>query len=344
MNIVALIPAYNPADELVPYVRELLASGIARVVVVNDGSLAEYRSVFAQIKNLEGLYLLEHAVNLGKGAALKTGLNYIACEFPEAVGVITIDADGQHLLKDALAVGQTLIHSPNRLVVGSRTFGGDVPFRSKFGNIFTRYSFRLLSGIKMSDTQSGLRAIPTALIPSLLKIASNGYEFELDMLVTAHRHGWTVLECPITTVYIDNNKSSHFRPLRDSLRIYFVLFRFSIIALLSAALDYGIFISIYYLLLKNVMVCLVAGRLVSTAFNYFNVKRYAFHSKGDHKKTLPKYIILAVTSTLLAYTMIIGLITLFNMHVVIAKLISEMVMFVLNFLVQRDFIFRRPKR
>ncbi|MDO8954834.1 MAG: bifunctional glycosyltransferase family 2/GtrA family protein [Gammaproteobacteria bacterium] len=344
MNIIALIPAYNPADDLVPYVRELLASDISQVIVVNDGSLAEYRAVFAQLKTLSGLIVLEHAVNLGKGAALKTGLNYAACNFPQAVGVLTIDADGQHLLNDALTLANALINSPDHLIMGSRHFGKDVPFRSKFGNIFTRYTFRALTGIKLSDTQSGLRAIPMDLIPCLLKIAANGYEFELDMLVTAHRHGWGILEAPIVTVYIDNNKSSHFRPLRDSLRIYFVLFRFSIIALLSAILDYGIFISIYYFVIGNVMLCLVAGRLVSTVFNYLNVKKYAFHSKGDHKRTLPKYVALAITSTVLAYVMIVGLISLFTINIVIAKLISEMFMFVLNFLVQRDFIFKRTQR
>ncbi|MDF2690691.1 MAG: glycosyl transferase, family 2 [Gammaproteobacteria bacterium] len=343
MNIVALIPAFNPSDELVPYVREL-SSQISQMVIVNDGSYAEYRAVFAQLKDIPGVILLEHAVNLGKGAALKNGLNYIACHFPTAAGIVTIDADGQHLIDDALAVSKALLHSPDHLIVGARNFGSNVPFRSKFGNIFTRYSFRALTGIKMNDTQSGLRAIPMDLVPSLLKIVANGYEFELDMLVTAHRQGWGILECPIVTVYINNNKSSHFRPVRDSFRIYFVLFRFSIIAILSAILDYTVFISMYYLVVKSVMGCLITSRLISTAFNYFNVKRYAFHSKGSHSKTLPKYVLLAVSSTVLAYTMIIGLITLFNMHVVLAKLISEMIMFLLNFFVQRDFIFRRTQR
>jgi putative flippase GtrA len=344
VNIAALIPAYNPSDNLLAYVKELLAANITQVVIVNDGSLAQYHSDFTMLKALPGVKVLEHAINLGKGAALKTGLNYISCHYPELVGVITIDADGQHLLEDALAVGRALIQAPNNLIVGARQFGSNVPFRSKFGNLFTRYTFKILTGIKLSDTQSGLRGIPMALIPSLLKINVNGYEFELDMLVTSHRQGWLILEKPITTVYIDNNKSSNFRPVRDSLRIYFVLFRFSIVALLSALLDYGIFISLYYLFIHNVMICLITGRLVSTAFNYHNVKNYAFNAKDDHSKTLPKYIALAITSTLMAYIMIIGLITLFNMHVVAAKLISEFIMFVLNFLVQRDFIFRRTAR
>lgn len=344
VNVIALIPAYNPPDNLLSFVQELTGIGMRHIVVVNDGSHAQYQPVFSELQKINEVLLLEHAVNLGKGAALKTGLNYIACHFPQSAGVTTIDADGQHLINDVEAVAKSLVSSSSNLIVGSRQFGENTPFRSKFGNIFTRYSFRALTGIKMSDTQSGLRGIPMGLLPALLKITANGYEFELDMLVTAHRQGWEVLEVPITTVYIDHNKSSHFRPLRDSLRIYFVLFRFSIIALLSAALDYGIFITLYYLIISNVMVCLIGGRLISTAFNYLNVKNYAFHSKGNHKKTLPKYIILAVTSTLFAYVMIIGLIAMFNMHVVLAKLISEMMMFVLNFLVQRDFIFRRTQR
>jgi putative flippase GtrA len=158
--------------------------------------------------------------------------------------------------------------------------------------------------------------------------------------VLAHRNGLKIIEQPIETIYIDGNKSSHFRPLQDSLRIYFVLFRFTLIAILSAAIDYAIFIALYYLVWNNIITCLVAGRLVSTVFNYVNVKRYAFHFKGTHSHSLPQYVMLACISLILSYAMISGLLSLFNMQVITAKLLSEFLMFIVNFLVQRDFIFR----
>lgn len=343
MNAIALIPAYDPEASLVEYVQALLATKFDLVVVVNDGSDSKHDPVFIQLQGFANVVLLEHAINLGKGAALKTGLNYIACNFPDSVGVVTIDADGQHLLKDAAAIGDTLNANSEKLILGTRSFDKEVPLRSKIGNLLTRYVFKLVVGTGIQDTQSGLRGIPMSLIRSLLLITSNGYEFELDMLILAHRYGYGIIQHPISTVYLNGNRSSHFQPLWDSLRVYFVLFRFTIIALLSALIDYAIFVGLYYFVFKDVMLCMIGGRMVSGIFNYLNVKRYAFHFKGHHQKALPKYVALVLISLLLAYAMVTGLMTEFGLHAITAKLIAELIMFVVNFLVQRDLIFRKQK-
>src|SRR5690606_33516392 len=140
--------------------------------------------------------------------------------------VVTVDADGQHLVRDVVRVALGHTRDRRSLLVGSRRFSKDVPLRSRFGNIVTRHVFRWLVGIRLSDTQSGLRAIPSAALPWLLRIESTRYEFELDMLVEAHERGIPLRELPIRTVYEAGNSSSHFRPLVDSLRIYFVFLRY----------------------------------------------------------------------------------------------------------------------
>ena len=343
--LIALIPAYNPIETLPEYVQNLSAKKLfSRIIVVNDGSRAQFNEIFAALKNLPDVVLLKHAINRGKGAALKTGLNYIACELPDIRGVVTIDADGQHLIEDACKVGKALQNSPHDLVVGTRAFDkAKVPFRSRFGNVFTRYTFRWVLGIKLSDTQSGLRGIPQALITSLLTLDANAYEFELDMLIQANRQGFKIIEEPINTVYIDGNVRSSFRPFWDSLRIYFVLLRFTIIALLSAILDYGIFMLVYFFVIHDVVLSLTCSRIVSVSFNYLNVRRYAFRSHAHYLSTLPKYLLLAIISGILAYTLITGFMDLLGWHVMVAKLMAELIMFVVNFLVQRDFIFRRPR-
>jgi len=341
--LIALIPAYNPLKSLPAYVVELQQKRVfSKVVIVDDGSRAEDAAIFSKVEKISNVILLKHAVNQGKGAALKTGLNYISCELPEVSGVVTIDADGQHSIDDACAVAVALIKSPNHLVIGGRKFSKNTPLRSALGNFLTRHCFHLVTGLKLFDTQSGLRGIPVSMIPDLLTLEAGGYEFELDMLMHTAQWGFSILEVPIQTIYLEHNQHSSFRPLWDSLRIYFTLFRFSIIAALSACVDYGLFILVYYFIHPSVCLALVAGRIVSTTFNYLNVRRYAFRAKKlSHWKTLPQYLALACFSGVMAWLLITGLMIKLHWHVIAAKVVAEIIMFLVNFLVQRDFIFKR---
>ncbi len=341
--LIALIPAYNPLSSLTEYIEELLRSKrFQQVIVVNDGSDTEHAPLFERLRTQAQVILLEHAINQGKGAALKTGLNEIALRFPEAIGAVTIDADGQHSIADAVKVAEALFQHPQHLIIGGRQFDQNTPARSAVGNFFTRHFFKLITGIRIYDTQSGLRGIPMALIRPLLNLESNGYEFELDMLMQSQRLGFHLLEIPITTIYLNHNQLSSFRPIRDSLRIYFVLFRFAIIAILSALLDYGIFILIYYLFFHSVFAALVCSRICSISFNYLNVRKFAFKALGlQHTRTLPKYLLLACFSGLMAYCLIIGLMSFLNWQVIPAKITAEIIMFVLNFFIQRDLIFKK---
>ena len=341
--LIALIPAYNPIETLPDYISELMSTAVfSHVFVINDGSDHTHQQIFQQLSQKNQLTVLTHAINQGKGAALKTGLNKIALKFPEAIGVVTIDADGQHSVTDAHKIAAALLENPHNLIIGRRKFDHDTPARSAVGNFLTRHLFRLITGVKIFDTQSGLRGIPYAMLKSLLNIESNGYEFELDMLMQSNHLGFNIKEIPIETIYLEKNQHSSFRPILDSLKIYFVLFRFSLIAILSALLDYGVFIIAYYLIFHNVFLALVSGRFFSIIFNYLNVRKFAFKAGGTrHTRTLPKYLILACASGLIAYCLIIGLISLFHWHVIAAKIIAEIIMFVVNFFIQRDFIFKK---
>lgn len=343
MAIIALIPAYNPDQLLVSLVSQLSQKGVFdQIVVVNDGSCTDdAQVVFENISRLEQVKLLQHSVNLGKGAALKTGLDYIKYHFADRlVGAVTLDADGQHSVSDVVMLAKQLCQKPEHLMIGVRRFDKKVPLRSRLGNSITKYCFRFITGNALSDTQSGLRAIPVKLFKRLLKLKSNGYEFELDMLMVAHQIGVPITEYDIETIYLDDNRRSHFRPLRDSMRIYFVLLRFSLIALFSAFLDYLIFV-VVYLLLKDILYAMIAARVVSICFNYLVVKRFAFHSEQSHFRTLPKYLLLALVSGGCAYFIIQGLVSDLHLNVVLSKVIAESVIFLVNFIVQRDFIFKR---
>ena len=225
---VVLVPAYKPGLELISLCDELCTSPeFGGVVVVDDGSGEQYAPIFSELRTITGVSVLEHVTNLGKGAALKTGLNYIACKFRHSVGVITADADGQHAPEDILNIGEALSKSPSKLILGGRLFHGDVPMRSRLGNGVTKLVMRALIGCRLSDTQTGLRGIPMQFVPELLRSTATKYDFELDMLLKwQQKGGREFLEIPIRTIYIDGNHASHFNPFTDSVRVYLVFLRF----------------------------------------------------------------------------------------------------------------------
>ena len=336
---VVLIPAYKPSPVLPDLVRQVLAEGtVLAVMVVNDGSGAAFAPLFAEIAEIPGACVLHHAVNLGKGAALKTGLNYFACNFPESVAAVTADADGQHTVPDILAVARAASENPLALVLGARQFDGAVPLRSKFGNKLTRYIMRAVTGQRITDTQTGLRGIPMDFVAAMLRSSSSGYDFELDMLVKCKYADRDIAEVPIATVYIDENKSSHFNPLLDSMRIYFVLVRFAATSLITAVIDNLVFIWMTSLSSK-LAVSLVAARLVAGMFNYFANKRGVFHSEAlNWTVALPKFWLSVLAAGTLSYLLISNLVA-HGMSVIAAKILAETIMFPFSFVIQRDFVF-----
>lgn len=224
---VALIPAYKPDAVLVEIALELVQSDqFQKVVVVNNGNGPEYDAIFKTLEETDGVELVRLYVNLGKGAGLKAGFNHVLCCFPDAVGVVTMDADGQHLVEDVLKVAAKLIDKPNGFIMGSREFQKDVPLRCRFGNVTSRGVMRIVSGLSLRDTMSGLRGIPMMFLDPALRLKTQAYEFELDMLLKAKSDGLTIIEVPIQTVYVDENQSSHFKPFMDSVKIYWVFIRF----------------------------------------------------------------------------------------------------------------------
>lgn len=227
MKVFVLIPALNPCDRMIGVIDELLQRDAAvEIIVVNDGSGPECDQVFHQASARLHVDLLRHPKNLGKGAALRTGIERFLQRADADDVLVTADADGQHLPADMLAVAAVALKNPACLVLGTRAFSGDVPLRSRFGNDLTRLVFRLFTGHSLKDTQTGLRAIPRDLLAKLAAVKTNRYAFELEMLLIASRERIPLLTQPIQTVYLENNLSSHFRPVMDSARIYWVFVRY----------------------------------------------------------------------------------------------------------------------
>jgi len=342
MKLSILIPAFNPDASLVSLVETLADTPVEAIIVVNDGSRLDCDRYFKAVEGLPKVHLLRHSINLGKGAALKTGINYSLLNFPEQVGVVTADADGQHHPDDILRVAARLLANPGALILGARKFTGYVPLRSRLGNTITRVVAPLVIGQRVSDTQSGLRGIPRILLPRLLTIRSNRYDFELEMLIVCKHQSCSVVEEKIQTIYLEGNKSSHFNPVLDSMRIYFVLFRFSLLSMMTALADNTVFF-VAFGVTSSILWSQICGRFVAVCFNYTAARKAVFLSNERHQTTLPKYLLLVLGSGIVSYGFIGFLRSVLPLNVMSAKILAESVIFIANFAIQRDFVFARRK-
>jgi glycosyltransferase involved in cell wall biosynthesis len=225
--VIVLIPAYEPDEHLVDLVAGIRTDDPdQRVLVVDDGSGIAHASVFAAVR-AQGAEVIAHRTNRGKGAALRTGFAWIV-EHHHGHDVVCADCDGQHVPADIRRVGAAVAEHPGSVVLGARSFGGEVPWRCRFGNDVTKRLFGLVTGTRLGDTQTGLRGYSADLLAWLATVAGDHFEYELEVLLDATRRAVPIVEVPIRTIYLEHNRSSHFRPVRDSVRVYVPLLRFAL--------------------------------------------------------------------------------------------------------------------
>ncbi|CAO0823932.1 Bifunctional glycosyltransferase family 2/GtrA family protein [Desulfarculales bacterium] len=343
MNVTVLIPAYNPNETLWSLVEALWEADFHDLVVVDDGSNQASQPGFTRLEQSGRITLLRHGVNLGKGAALRLGFNHIYVKRRldhDFQGVITADADGQHLPADIAKIAQALAANQQSLILGVRSFQGEVPFRSRFGNSMTQTVFRFLVGEKITDTQTGLRGVPLTLLPLFLHIAANRYEYELDMLIQCATNRYPIVQVPIATVYMDDNRSSHFNPIVDSAKIYMVFLRFIGSSLLTALVDNIVFILVYNAT-KNIILGQALARGVATLVNFTLNRNFVFKHQTNKWPAFAKYVALVIVMGAVSYSMIRVIVDQTGIGVVAAKILAETALYLVNFATQRTLIFRK---
>ena len=358
---IALIPAYEPNEKIKKLAYELTEKGFD-IVVVDDGSGPDYAELFEELS--QNATVLTHTANRGKGAALKTGLSYINkyMAYTESVltpagaetvsgrdaVIVTVDADGQHLPDDVLRVAEISAQRRDALVLGSRALSEDIPVRSRFGNTITRHVYSAATGVHVHDTQTGLRAFHRSLIPRLLQIEGDRYEYEINMLMQLAAEGVPIIEERIETVYEDNNSGSHFRTVRDSFRVYKEILKFSASSLASFAIDYGM----YALLLaatgaagiaNSLVISNIGARLVSGTANYMMNRKLVFRSRTGFAKSAAQYFLLAAF-ILAGNTIVLSTLAgTLGVNRFAAKLITEVIFFAISWTVQKYVIFFREE-
>ncbi len=334
-RMLVIIPAYKPGPQMLALCKALQATQIP-VLLVDDGSGEAFKSIFTQVEGI-GCHVERHAINMGKGRALKTGINAAMNLYPNLAGVVTADADGQHTCADILRIIAAMEETPETFITGARLLTKDVPFKSRAGNAITRCVYRFATGIRCRDTQTGLRGIPAQFLPKLLRLPGERYEYEMTVLMKLRELGIPLKEIEIQVIYIDGNKGSHFNPLRDSFRIYTVILRFLTSSLVSFGLDYALYLLCLRAWSLSPWQCYGIARIFSSLFNYALNRTAVFAGQGG-KSSILRYYLLAL-SLMAAGSSLVELLAFLGCGAGWIKMPVDTLLFFISYMLQRDFVF-----
>ena len=358
INVPIVIPSYEPDERLIDLLHDLDNKAMGPVIIINDGSSEEYDHFFKEAESIitkRGGKLISYRPNRGKGRALKTAFSYISENMPDVTGCVTADSDGQHTPECIATIINALKEHPDNLILGVRQFNKeDIPWKSWFGNTLTIKVFSYVAGMKVNDTQSGLRGIPLQFMKELINCKGERFEFEMQMLLDcAGRYNLT--EIPIKTVYESkDNHQTHFRPVNDSLRIYRILGKKFIKFVFSSVSSFVIDILLFYLFISfykddfpglYVTISTIGARVLSAFYNYLINYKFVFKSQAARSVSLTKYALLAIIQMSLSA----GIVSLFvfllpKIPETIIKCIIDTLLFFLSYTVQQKLVFRSPKK
>lgn len=346
-QVTVVLPSLDPDEKLLEVVDGLVSAGFTDILIINDGSAPERLPWFDRAAENNAVTVLTHRRNMGKGRALKTAFGYILEHRPDSLGAVTIDGDGQHLTGDILACAGAMVAQADKVILGCRDFDApNVPPKSRSGNKFTRRLLLLGCGIRLSDTQTGLRAIPRRYLAPFTGIRGERFEYETNMLLEMKRRGIGFSEVPIRTVYDGQNEGTHFRPVVDSLKILRLIIVFMASSLSSSLLD----LSVFYLALRllpegkfSILAATVIARAFSSFYNFNLNKRLVFASGASYRPALARYYCLCLPQTLLSALLVSLLGRLASAGALIAtalKFCVDTALFFASFVIQREWVFR----
>lgn len=343
-DVSVIIPALNPDKKLLELLEKLEEQGFNPPLIVNDGSSPECETYFKIAEETYHCTVLKHEENKGKGRALKTAFSYLLKE-KECSYAVTIDADGQHEPEDVLRCVLAAKEPEHRgsIIFGCRNFDEPhVPGKSRLGNKSMCMLMRFTCGMKLSDTQTGLRVFPKEYFSRLLETQGERFEYETNMLIDIQREKIPYDEVKIKTVYIEENKSSHFRPLADSLIIIRPFFKFLISSCGSSIVDLAAF-SLLFWLMRNVpqreaiWIATVAARILSACCNYA-LNRHQVFGQGSRKSPV-KYLILCVVQMCMSAALVAAIYGMAGSGATLIKIVVDVCLFFLSYQIQREWVF-----
>lgn len=345
-EIVIIIPAYQPQKDIMQEFINKLKLNFENILIIDDGSGKEYKDFFTSLEK-QGVNVIKHYANLGKGRAIKTAFNYCLNTYPDMIGCVTADCDGQHTVEDIKKCALKLKEEPESLVLGTRDFDKEnVPFKSRYGNKITRNIFKTFIGIKITDTQTGLRAFGKKSMQDFLNVSGERFEYETNMLIECKEKNIKIAEVPIETVYINNNETSHFHPVRDAILIYKLFLKYILSALSSFIVDillFTLFINILpeikWGVVTTIVLATIIARIFSSTYNFTINAQVVFKNKT--KSSIIKYFTLVIVQMFISAFVVSFICRVLNANATFIKVIIDTVIFIVNFIIQREWVFKK---
>lgn len=345
-DVKIIIPVLNPNENFLKLLDELKNQGFEPPIVVNDGSSSESCGYFQTAQEEYGCIVLEHEENKGKGCALKTAFSYILSENKYKY-VVTIDADGQHEPEDVLAcvIAAREAENSRKVMFGCRNFNEpQVPAKSRIGNKSMCILMRFACGMNLSDTQTGLRVFPVEYLPWLVEVEGERFEYETNVLIFMQGKEIPYGEVSVRTVYMEENKSSHFRPITDSLIIIRPFLKFLVSSFSSSLVDLAVFTLLFYLLRgfperEVIWGATIAARALTACFNYL-LNRHKVFEQGSGKSPM-KYIALCILQMCMSAALVSAVFRIVGVGAVGIKIVVDISLFFVSYQIQREWVFSK---
>ncbi len=339
-DIFVIVPTLNPNVEILEEFLIKLQKEFKNILVYDDGCRDEYQEFFKKLEKKD-IVVLHHYINLGKGRAMKDAFNYILNEYPNIKGVVTADSDGQHSVNDIKKCAQEVLDNPHALIMGCRDFDQKhVPARNRFGNKMTRRVLKLFVGVGVSDTQTGLRGLSREVMTKFMTTSGDRFEYETNQLIDTLSKDVPIIEVPIETIYINGNTESHFNPIKDSLAIYKLFIKYIFASVSSFVIDIALF-AIFSKMITGkyyILIATIIARIISSIYNYLVNANMVF--KNKNKSSFVKYVVLVIIQMFVSGIGVTYFAKLLpKISSVLIKVVVDIIIFIVNFVIQREFIF-----
>lgn len=335
-KIAIIIPALNPNEKLIELVKELKVVGLTNIIVIDDGSRLENKKYFLELKKVSGVTVYENEKNYGKGRTIKKGIEKVIDD-KEIFGLVTVDADGQHLASDARKIAEK-VEKEEKITFGERKLKNkDVPLFSRIGRIFSTWYLKLKTGVYLEDTQTGLRGIPRKYFDLALQVSGDRFDYEMNFLekICDEKIEFDLVD--IETIY--KNRIKNFRIFKDSYIIYKEFFKNLISSILASVIDV-FFFWIFIKLNVTIRYSNIVARILSGIFDFTLNKKWVFkNSDINNSLKLIKYSILFIIQMMLN-TILVEYFSMYAENLIILKIIINISIYIINFFIKKIYIFK----
>lgn len=346
-KVAILLAVHQPGLELPALASELAKDNGYAVIVSDDGSGPEYDGVFAVLP--DNVLVTRLPAHSGRGTTIKCGLRFLLERVPDVCGVITLESCEEHTLENIGGLAEALRERTGAILLGARTFAEPLPWKSRLGMLLVRLAFSGACSLKLTDTQTDIRAFPIELVPALTAVSGERYEYAVNVLLWASRNEVPIMEVTLPDAYSDVRIPRHFHPVRDSVRIFERIFKFAFASFSGFCVDYVTVLSLKALTTQalpasfSLFISVLAGRILSGTVSFTLNRKMGLRVDGKVSRAALKYFTILFALMAVNYWLLYLVHLLLHVPLWLAKILVESTMFFVNYALQNRLVFKRKR-